>query len=226
MKQFNEMSYVELVEYQTQVNEEVRQRVYYEGYKQGRSDEALDAVNSYYEQSQPLTRDETVEKAKRDVEEYTFTMGYTASTPYSKFNRIFTEPEFVVNREKRTVVVLVKPKFAKSGTSIVARGIAKCDPSDCFNVHIGKAIALRRALGIDVPSEYLNAPQPTEVRVGDVVGYPFDPDDNTRDIVVKIDGGSMSYEVGFDYIDYLFTDDNESEFNIRIIDDSRGGGEA
>lgn len=52
---------------------------------------------------------------------------------------------------------------------VYARGIAKAVPDDCFNVHIGKAIALRRALGLAVPDEYLNAPQPTEVRVGDVV---------------------------------------------------------
>src|SRR5699024_11680223 len=51
------------------------------------------------------------------------------------------------------------------------RGIAKCDPSDCFNVHIGKAIALRRALEVEVPDEYLNTPQPTEVRVGDIVRH-------------------------------------------------------
>ena len=52
---------------------------------------------------------------------------------------------------------------------VYARGIAKCSPDDCFNVHIGKAIALRRALGEDVPHEYINAPQPTEVRVGDII---------------------------------------------------------
>jgi len=34
---------------------------------------------------------------------------------------------------------------------------------------IGRAIALRRALGLEVPTEYLNAPNPTEVCVGDVV---------------------------------------------------------
>src|SRR5699024_6527622 len=74
--------------------------------------------------------------------------------------------EFVVNKEKRTVVALLRGWG--SGT-IVKRGIAKCAPKDCFNVHIGKAIALRRALGLEVPDEYLNAPQPTEVREGDIV---------------------------------------------------------
>src|SRR5690606_31968390 len=70
--------------------------------------------------------------------------------------------------EKRTVVCLLKGFRIPV---IYAKGIAKCAPGDCFNVHIGKAIALRRALGLKVPSDYLNAPQPTEVRVGDVVKF-------------------------------------------------------
>jgi hypothetical protein len=81
------------------------------------------------------------------------------------FNNYVCDAEFFVNKEKRTVVAILRHKF----DGIVSRGIAKADPSDCFNVHIGKAIALRRALGLEVPAEYLNAPQPTEVRVGDVV---------------------------------------------------------
>ncbi|QDX93614.1 hypothetical protein EEL30_15710 [Brevibacillus laterosporus] len=96
-------------------------------------------------------RDGIVEQAKADVEELT---------------RIDHRAEFVVNREKRTVVALIR----KCGSlTISARGIAKCSPDDCFNAHIGKAIALHRALGLDVPSDYLKAPQPTEPRVGDVV---------------------------------------------------------
>jgi hypothetical protein len=58
-----------------------------------------------------------------------------------------------------------------NGSKVLSRGIAKCHPDDCFNAHIGRAIALRRALGLEVPDEYLNAPQPTEVRAGDVVKW-------------------------------------------------------
>lgn len=70
--------------------------------------------------------------------------------------------EFIVNTEKRTVVALLKG--INSG-EIRARGIAKCDPSDVFNEHIGKAIALGRALGLDV-SEFEQAVQPNEAVVG------------------------------------------------------------
>lgn len=72
--------------------------------------------------------------------------------------------EYVFNRDKRTVVALIS-----DDEGVWARGIAKCAPGDVYNVHIGKAIALRRALGLAVPDEYVNAPQPTEARVGDVV---------------------------------------------------------
>ncbi|MEN7359512.1 hypothetical protein ABC915_22090, partial [Bacillus licheniformis] len=98
-------------------------------------------------------RDEIVEQAKADVS------GLLKRD-------IGHDHEFIVNTEKRTVVVLRK---LRGCTNIVRRGIAKAAPDDCFNVHIEKAIALYRALGLEVPDEYLNVPQPREVRVGDVV---------------------------------------------------------
>lgn len=75
--------------------------------------------------------------------------------------------EFIVNREKRTVVVLLRREIRKS--EVVSKGVAKCAQGDVFNVDIGKAIALRRALGLTVPSEYTDAPKPEGVAVGDVV---------------------------------------------------------
>src|SRR5699024_4552499 len=82
------------------------------------------------------------------------------------YGALVVREEFIVNKEKRTVVCLLK---GSSRPKVYSGGIAKCAPNDCFNVHLGKAIALRRALGLDVPDEYLYAPQPTEVRKGDVV---------------------------------------------------------
>lgn len=105
-------------------------------------------------------RDEIVEQAKADVKEQVNRYEY-----YFAYGRN-TKAEFIVNYEKRTVVTILR-KGADG--QIVAKGIAKAAPDDCFNVHIGKAIALRRAMGLVVPDGYLNAPQPTEVRVGDVV---------------------------------------------------------
>ncbi|GIQ63682.1 hypothetical protein PACILC2_22500 [Paenibacillus cisolokensis] len=82
----------------------------------------------------------------------------------ARYTGAHSEVKFVVNREKRTVVAL------RYYCGVVDnRGIAKCAPGDVFNTHIGRAISLRRALGLTVPDEYLNAPQPTEPRVGDIV---------------------------------------------------------
>ena len=73
-----------------------------------------------------------------------------------------TEVEFVVNAKKRTVVAIVRKQYV---SDILTKGIAKCAPDDVFNADIGKAIALGRALGLDV-SEFENATKPTEVVVG------------------------------------------------------------
>jgi len=70
--------------------------------------------------------------------------------------------EFHVNSDKRTVVALLR---TKSSNNVFTRAIAKCAPDDVFNADIGKAIALGRALGLDV-SEFENAVKPTEVVVG------------------------------------------------------------
>ena len=143
--------------------EELRLAAYEQGYEDARRQlNAKDpAVNAQ------ARRDEIVEQAKADVEKLTnYGDGVRYETDMWSFATC--DVEFVVNRDKRTVVALLKG--VRTG-KVYAKGIAKAAPDDCFNVHIGKAIALRRALGLAVPDEYLNAPQPTEVRVGDIVHY-------------------------------------------------------
>lgn len=102
-----------------------------------------------------LTRDDIIEMAKRDV------VKLEMDAQQNLLRAIF-----IVNREKRTIVCLLE-RFDLG--YIKARGIAKCHPDDCFNAAIGRAIALRRALGLEVPEAYLNAPQPTEVKRGGIV---------------------------------------------------------
>lgn len=121
-------------------------------------------------QSKPLTRADVIAKAKADVAELLRIGGDLRSdlpkgTPLH--NHLYTV-EFHVNREKRAVTALVRYSYGDPKT-IRAKGIAKCAPGDVFHAEIGKAIALRRALGLPVPDEYINAPQPDEPRVGAVV---------------------------------------------------------
>jgi hypothetical protein len=115
------------------------------------------------EATRQLTRDDIIEMAKRDVAELKNDDGfYVVEDFYDCY------ADFKVNSEKRMVVALMRGKHSGK---VYERGIAKCHPDDCFNAAIGRAIALRRALGLEVPNEYLNAPQPTEVRVGDIIEY-------------------------------------------------------
>ncbi|TYS25141.1 hypothetical protein FZC71_00925 [Bacillus subtilis] len=175
----NAMGYDELISHGEEVMRAIRLRAYGEGYRQGKFDADMDAehvqkpnkdvvfMTATPEKLAQVLRDEIVEQAKADVETLS---NYGDGVRYETdvFTKATCNVEFVSNRDKRTVVALLKG--VRTG-NVYAKGIAKAAPSDCFNVHIGKAIALRRALGLAVPDEYLNAPQPTEVRVGDVIVY-------------------------------------------------------
>lgn len=124
------------------------------------------------EKSAQARRDEIVEHAKEDVEGLREHGFYHTGIDSSKGNETYQVKvyyvEFIVDSKERKVTALVRRLNDKTPRHV---GRAKAAPNDCFNAHIGKAIALRRALGLAVPDEYLNAPQPTEVRVGDVAEF-------------------------------------------------------
>ncbi|MBU5252057.1 hypothetical protein KQI46_08905 [Lysinibacillus capsici] len=98
---------------------------------------------------EPLTpnqqRAAIIEKAKKFVDEH-------KSKYRSEWNIV-----------GHTVQILI---YDSNGMLMMFRQ-AKCNPSDVFNEHIGKAIALGRALGLDV-SEFEQAVQPT-LAVGQIV---------------------------------------------------------
>lgn len=74
--------------------------------------------------------------------------------------------KFHVNDKKRTVTALAYfGNLYPEDKEVVGKAIAKCAPDDVFNADIGKAIALGRALGLDV-SRFEQAVKPTEVAVG------------------------------------------------------------
>lgn len=91
-----------------------------------------------------------VNVAKNDVEFWLSTAveGVPAiKGGYASYNPEYDSVEFIVNRKNRKVTALIKDEDGK----IFAKGIAKCSPDDCFHAHIGRAIALRRALGVGLP---------------------------------------------------------------------------
>lgn len=197
----NAMGYDELIAHGEDVIRTIRLRAYGEGYRQGKFDAEMDYTHGQAPiVSAQSRRDEIVEQAKADVERLKET-----NIRLRTFN-ISLE----VNRKDRSVEAIAKrPKSNRA-----FYGIAKAAPSDCFNAHIGKAIALRRALGLAVPDEYLNAPQPTEVRVGDVI-MPSVLKKNTPRKVVATD-------VEVDAIaNVCCLDSIMATNNATIIDDSR-----
>ncbi|WP_390184071.1 hypothetical protein [Bacillus amyloliquefaciens] len=216
----NAMGYDELLAHGDAVMEAIKKRTFQEGFQAAKQvQRKLAGMNS--KKSTQARRDEIVEQAKADVEKlsnYGDGVRYITGTGSVATCNV----EFVVNSDKRTVVALLKG--LRTG-KVYARGIAKAAPDDCFNVHIGKAIAIRRALGLTVPDEYLNAPQPTEVRVGDVVRGKYADyyyqlcregelgDDSYEAKIREIADGKYRYVGGgYDFID---------DADLTIIDDSR-----
>lgn len=115
----------------------------------------------------PLTpnqqRDAVIEKAKKFVEEQAGInlLVDTRDCEIQKCPSDVTIAEFQVDIENHKITALIK----KGLFEIQKGAIAKCSPNDVFNEHIGKAISLGRALGLNV-SEFEHAVQPNEAVTG------------------------------------------------------------
>lgn len=135
--------------------------------------------------------------------------------------------DFFINTDKRTVIAKLHLETTTIRSEAVAgtyatQGRAKCAPTDIFNEHIGKAIALRRALGLEVPVEYfeVEARDSDDLAVGDVVeskrfGY-------HTEITKMIDNPAPFFVSGSAF---HHTDDKDSEgwlasSQVTLINDS------
>src|SRR5699024_8596522 len=139
-----------------------------EAYERGKRDAYEKSIE---EPVQPLSANQQrkglIEQAREFVESQKNAMGtYEVKDPSSPLAPWHCNVEFIVNEEKRTVVALLR---GFSIPTLYAKGIAKCHPDEVFNADIGKAIALARALEVDVPKEFLNAVQPDELVKGQYV---------------------------------------------------------
>ena len=198
--QIPEQTYVEIAEPFGKKFRDAIREAYARGYADGKRISEMMREESPQEkvcdvQSQ---RDRIVEQAKADV----------GKRPPVRF---------VVNKEKRTIVAL--HNNVREGR--IDRGIAKCAPGDCFNIHIGKAVALRKALGKSI-DDYMDVPNPTEVRVGDIV-----QSIKYSDLIGKVTGFDSKYDCGRNGRAFRHTHDSGylTEKRVRIIDDSREAAE-
>lgn len=111
------------------------------------------------ESKYPLTRKRVIDRAKKFVEAYT-------NTEYIRYRSMAVKVKLYVNAEKRTVTCIL---IGASTGKVRSRGFAKAAPQDVFNEHIGKAIAIQKALGMRVDERFMNAPQPKNSEIGDIV---------------------------------------------------------
>lgn len=99
-------------------------------------------------------------------------MKYNGSSGFDGFNGVkhglyIVRPHFDVDFDARKVTVELR---GVSSGKVRGEAIAKCHPDDTFNVVIGKAIALARALGHGLPPELTyELAQPDEAVKGAVV---------------------------------------------------------
>lgn len=142
----NAMGYDELMAHGDAVMEAIKKRTFQEGFRAAKQvQRKLAKMNA--EKSAQARRDEIVEQAKADVEGLKSGYFYEVKFSADQQDNLHCYSESIINTEKRTVVVLLRDVVVDK---VRRRGIAKAAPDDCFNVHIGKAIALRRALGLTV----------------------------------------------------------------------------
>lgn len=164
-------------------------------------------------QETKLSREEVVQKAKQFVDNKRDCDGDI------KVGIHYLTPEFIVNEEKRTVVAILRPWMDES--EVFSKGKAKTSEGDVFNAHIGKAIALARALGEEVPHEFTHAPQPEHAEVGMVVASILDGD------TYKLTGRAEHLDVkGEGRAFYIFGSNAlwVGSDQFTIIDDSNVGG--
>ena len=211
MKKLSEMTYEELSRFANEVLSELKRKAYAEGYDRGKFDGAVSGeyLGKRVRKTAQEIRDEIVERAEEYVDKTT-----------KKLTELPFYPEFIVNKDNRSVTVILR---GRAVGKVIAKGDAKARPDDCFNVHIGKAIALHKALGLDTPAEYLNAPQPTEARIGDVIyRYGISEITSGRRTIVGEKYGKCGRKIYLTKEGYLggntYVDDR-----YKIIDDSREG---
>lgn len=119
--------------------------------------EVFDTIRHKQSPPTPSPKQKTVkEEAREDVEELKSMMKSYVGGSIGGNNTLHdrrTVVDFHVNTRKGTVVAIVKG--ISSGT-LFEKGFARLAGGDVFDEDIGKAIALRRALGLKVPNSYTN----------------------------------------------------------------------
>jgi hypothetical protein len=135
-------------------------------------------------------RAELIQKAKEFVESKKRVDGYYEVE--AKGILRICKVEFYQKNNRVTCVL--KGFISKN---VWSTGRSNCSPNDVFNLYIGQAISLARALQIDVPVEFLKAVQPTHYAVGQIVQRHDEPIDSNKKYRVDKIGNSSTLTMLF-----------------------------
>lgn len=175
--------------------------------------EIIEKAKEFIEESKSSWSAEIVEGKDKGKVEYIHNC-YKVKYKRKECSRIVngaSNCEFIINRDKGIVVALLK---GIESNRLYAKGIARCHPDDVFNEYIGKAIALGKALKLDV-SEFEDSTNPDKLTVGMKIRCRYVKSFKTYDVTIEQIGmtGVTYKEGGFDYLNHLNN-------NAVIIDDS------
>lgn len=153
-----------------------------------------------------------IAEAKAFVERYSGIVP-DDSTPYTT-EAGDTIVKLFVNKEKRIVTAIPHLVHVECD-EVDDKKFAKCAPDDVFNADIGKAIALGRALGLDV-KRFEQAVKPTEVVVGMVVRTKYEYGGYNDDCPTKVTGvtakGYPEFKNGTHSSMYEIKDDTDAQY--------------
>lgn len=198
--------------------EEIYNDVYQEGFEKGYHVGIHNERTGACEAPTPKTlnqrRAELIQRARAFVEkQLSFDITILRKEMYRYCNA-----EFIVNTEKRTVVCLLK---GRQTNSVWSKAKTKCHPGEVFNEWIGKAIALARALEIEIPQEFIDAVQPDEKVLGMMVSCNFNAHDvNEGEVYKLVEDGTAFGNKGLAGItskvsrDSTITEDTHAEYEV------------
>lgn len=157
------------------------------------------------------TREEIVKEAIADVAEL-LNKNHPHTNVFFRALGYQSKVVFVVDKNRR----LVRAAVTVGGAGRTRLGIARCAPSDVFNEHVGKAIALRRALGLPVPTKYyeVGGIAPEGKQVGDVVYG-----DSAFEPICRLTAGGMEWVNGKPNHQTAAVYSSFAEY-AKVIDDS------
>lgn len=169
------------------------------------------------EEQVPNARQQIVNEAKAFVEKYQTVKKDDEPNKIGNATARSHYYETAFVRKGNKIVALIYPlAFGESRMSNNPKHIGKaiCQEGDTFNQHIGEAIALGRALDINV-DKFINAVQPTEFAVGQVIHADLSYGYSQTEVITSIQGGQAYVDKGgFHWLTRVEQD------NFKILDDT------